>query len=178
MRVEIRYPLRKKKIVTPSPPGTRASRPEWPNTTSSTEIARMPSRDGMFSALWGCTLLTGAANPWARSVSAPYVSGAGRAKVEGECPGNPYMAHAPRGLLAEPVTCPGLPTTLTAFINFTVSVFVTVQIGISRIISVFIHALVLHIVLGKMIHVGFVEHSTNDGLMQIRRRIERMPHNV
>ena len=27
-------------------------------------------------------------------------------------------------------------------------------------------------------HVGFVEHSTNDSLMQIRCRIERMPHDI
>ena len=43
---------------------------------------------------------------------------------------------------------------------------------------VLIHTLVLHIVLRKMIHVGFVEHYTNDSLMQIRCRIERMPHNL
>ena len=43
---------------------------------------------------------------------------------------------------------------------------------------VLIYTLVLHVVLRKMIHVGFVEHNTNDGLMQIRCRIERMPHNL
>src|SRR6516164_5004483 len=55
---------------------------------------------------------------------------------------------------------------------------VTMEIGISRIMFILIHALVLRIVLRKMIHVGLVEHSTNDSLMQIRCRIERMLHNA
>ena len=43
---------------------------------------------------------------------------------------------------------------------------------------VLIYTLVLHVVLRKMIYLGFVEHNTDESLMQIRCRIERMPHNL
>src|SRR6516165_4341923 len=52
------------------------------------------------------------------------------------------------------------------------------RIATSRIIFTLIHTLVLHIVLRKMIHVGFVEHRTNDSLMHIRCRLECMPYDV
>src|SRR5262245_49620518 len=54
----------------------------------------------------------------------------------------------------------------------------TLRIGISRKVFVLIHSLVLHVVLRKMIHVCFVEHSANDSLTQMRCHIERMPYNV
>ena len=56
--------------------------------------------------------------------------------------------------------------------------FGTLQIGIFRIIFILIHTLVLHIVFEKTIHFCFVQRNTNDRLMQIRCRIERMPHDI
>ena len=55
---------------------------------------------------------------------------------------------------------------------------VTLQISIICIIFILIHTLVLHIVFEKTIHLCFVERSTNNSLMQIRRQIERMPHDI
>ena len=55
---------------------------------------------------------------------------------------------------------------------------VVALIAISRIKFIPIHAFVLHIILRQMIHVGFVKHSTDNSLMQIRNRLERMPHNL
>jgi hypothetical protein len=60
-----RYPLRKKKIVTPSPPGTRAFRPEGADTTISTKVARMPSRDGLTCKCRERISFMGVANSWA-----------------------------------------------------------------------------------------------------------------
>src|ERR1035438_7054597 len=47
--VVIRYPLRKKNTVTPKPPGMTFPNPTWLRNTSSTEMARMPSKEGIVS---------------------------------------------------------------------------------------------------------------------------------
>src|ERR1700730_18717622 len=47
INVVIKYPLSTKKIVTPTPPGTKFSKPAWAQNTSATATARIPSRDGI-----------------------------------------------------------------------------------------------------------------------------------
>src|SRR3984885_2924529 len=66
INVVIRNPLRKKKIVTPIPPGTRLPRPAWEKNTSRKLMARMPSSDGIWrvpAAPAGCAALTGRTAP-------------------------------------------------------------------------------------------------------------------
>jgi hypothetical protein len=43
----MRYPLRKKKTVTPKPPGTTRSNPACARNTNMNETARSPSSDGI-----------------------------------------------------------------------------------------------------------------------------------
>ncbi|GBR04482.1 hypothetical protein AA0522_1892 [Gluconacetobacter liquefaciens NRIC 0522] len=47
MRVVMMNPDRKKKIVTPKPPGMSLDTPAWLNKTMMTEMALIPSSDGM-----------------------------------------------------------------------------------------------------------------------------------
>src|SRR5882757_7499896 len=49
--VVIKYPLRKKNIVTPRPPGTTLSSPACAKNTSKNAHALIPSRDGRYEAL-------------------------------------------------------------------------------------------------------------------------------
>src|SRR3990167_120874 len=46
----MRYPLRKKNIVTPKPPGTMCPNPRWLVRTINIATARQPSRDGIYAA--------------------------------------------------------------------------------------------------------------------------------